>query len=556
MPPARTGVPAAQAGLRQPSAAQGPNKKQARPEPLEERKRPAARAGTVHEDRGPPVQQGRGTEEHAGPARGSPSPAPGGTQGGAPVILQHATPTHVSRLQRARLREQAGSHGDAVHGEVASRLAGSVPVSAHASPAISEMVYELRPVAPQQASPAAKAASMLDSQSACASSGGSKALQHDWAAGLRHSQDHEAGEQRQVASGGSSNSGVQRMHRSESQPRVASDIVQYASLAPSRQASGAEDAAPDQDSGRLPEYSGFSEEMRAAANAAAEALLAEDSASFAGQRALHAGRQAAGGMDEGLLAEDSASFAGQRALHAGRQAAGSMDEGLLAEDSASFAGQRALHAGRQAAGGMDEGPSAEGGLPASPHGGHEEQGAGGEWDAEAYAGEDGVYGALADEHLTLEELEARIGELQRTMSEDDDAADGQWHSSAHGSGKGSCDLERRVHAEKRGGGRAGMEEFERLEGEVWGKAAGEEQCEAEADARMRAVCAVNSNLFQKKARSVHEDGSRSAFPALAQSHDEPRMHSGMSWPGEAAPQSSSASLWPACIVCFADAIRC
>ncbi len=192
-----------------------------------------------------------------------------------PTPQQAPTPTYISRSQQQESGLNAG-------------VVDSRPAAVQASPALSEMVYELRPATlhaqrhhvPRQANPEGHGgsnASLLPPNSAAAVSQwehGEADMPHGQtvASGDRPAWDHEM------------EPGAGMAHR-----EIAASKVCLSSWR-DKGSSGAEVVAgagqwgsPEGVASSLPNYSGFSSEMRAAAQATAAALLAD--ASWPGESA-------------------------------------------------------------------------------------------------------------------------------------------------------------------------------------------------------------------------------------------------------------------------------
>lgn len=201
---------------------------------------------------------------------------------------QAPTPTYISRSQQ---QESAAADNGAVD---------SRRTAVQASPAVSEMVYELRPPPAAAARGNRFSAPLKDELEGYARSNAASPLRPDLAAApdshLEHDDLAHQMDKQWKMRGAEASPAQQQSGGHASGERVSA-----------RHSSSREGAASS-----LPEYSGFSSEMRAAAKATAEALLADaswqgDSAQF--QAALSAAGHSSGnmGQERGVLGNNQSS---------------------------------------------------------------------------------------------------------------------------------------------------------------------------------------------------------------------------------------------------------
>ena len=391
------------------------------------------------------------------PAAPGSSPVPLPPPAAAPDQAQ-PTPLYVSRSQRQQPEPSALPGADG-RGRAPADRGPQLLAAAQESPAVSELVYELR-AAPQPRAlsyPRAASPGPPDSPSAR----------------LRYGQAG-LGQAGTAAAFGSVSGALWEQERRL--PRAASDLVEFASR--SGRASGAEAA---EEASALPAYSGFSEEMRAAANAAAEVLLAGASS---GSVSFRPGAASASGASASSTRSSASFGAGQAAST------------YSVTSSACFGADQAV-----ATYSMDRlGGHGRGGVP---EGAQELEDYGRAWEHDAACtGSSSIERA----RLPLEELVRRIQELH---GEDEDGGGG--NAMVHQ--RRSADEQPHEHDQLSEGAEEGKR---KLAAGQWPDMSMEEVAEVDVEAHIKAACAAGSVTFQKGRGFMEGRGSQSVFAALAQ----------------------------------------
>ena len=497
-PDARTGMPASQqSGSRVPRLRQPPGGAEPDWQPIQQ----DGAAGSA--DAQPPVRTAAAA--HDGSPSGTPRDAsPVAVDAGLEAAAQQQspaqqqpqpTPSYVSRLRR-QPHQAVSPDGREMDDAVDSRpFLGSAPASVQASPGLSEMVYELEGPQDLQQMPAADAWQEHDGGSGYASYSSSPGARAGSRSGTLRS------------SGGTHGQSQHSLHQGRS------DLVEYASLGSLQPGSASLGSGRQAGNARadsaLPEYSGFSEEMRRAAYAAADALLAGEEASIGLDRARSG--CAAGSLlrGPGEEVESSVSFRG------GRSRSGTaMHASGRSMSATARAAERELDGSGVGAGRFGSGEQEWGALHGAP--------GGQDIDADS-------------EHMTLDQLEARMqrlnGELAAGAAHDAADVSGSWDARMQ---QGSSGQQQQEHLRRDlPRGRDWFSDSAGRDGRACTDDVGMHGAGLDA-ARGAAFHALGSCLWRKSGSPAHQDGTRTAFPALAQAGDEgPQQGDGVQRAGAA-----------------------